>query len=148
MIKLNLPPYDVKLQNKEGKVHIFDTIRKKYLLLTPEEWVRQHFCNFLIKEKGFPAGLISIESGLTYNQRLKRTDVVVRDTLLKPLILVECKAPEIRINDAVINQITTYYREIQAKFMIVTNGLEHYCFEVKKGELNFLDKIPDYANLV
>ncbi|MBL0765372.1 type I restriction enzyme HsdR N-terminal domain-containing protein [Marivirga atlantica] len=144
MVQLNLPPYEVKLQKMDGKIHIFDSIRKKYLVLTSEEWVRQHFLHFLIKHKSYPQGLISMESGIKYNQLQKRTDMVVRNRDLSPLLLVECKAPEVKLNDQVFRQITTYFKEFKAKYMIVTNGLEHYCFSIENGAISFKDEIPTY----
>ena len=144
MQKLNLPPYDVNLRKTAGKIHIFDPIRKKYLVLTPEEWVRQHFLQFLIHHKSYPAGLIKMESGLKYYDRNKRTDIVVYDRELKPHLLIECKAPDIKITQKTFSQIANYYHQLPAKYMVLTNGLEHYCFRPGEKELVFEDEIPEF----
>ncbi len=147
MIQLNLPSYKVKLREVGGKLHIFDSIRKKFLVLTPEEWVRQHFLHFLIEHKGYPAGLISMESGIKYNTLQKRTDMVVRNRALQPLLLVECKAPQVKITEKVFQQITSYYKQITAKYMLITNGLEHFCFKVTDGKFIFVAEIPTYSEI-
>lgn len=147
MVQLNLPTYAVDLKKIDGKIHIFDAIRKKYLVLTPEEWVRQHFLQYLISHKGFVASLMSLEAGLKYNQRQKRTDLVVYDQTMKPLLLVECKAPSVKITDKTFQQIITYYKEVNAQYMAVTNGLEHYFFQIQHGQIHFLEDIPDYPSL-
>jgi len=144
MQKLNLPPFDVNLRKMDGKIHIFDAIRKKFLVLTPEEWVRQHFLHYLIKHKHYPASLIKMESGLKYYERNKRTDLIAFDREMQPLLLVECKAPEVSITDKTFSQITNYYSQFPAKHMIITNGLEHFCFRPKGKELIFENDIPDF----
>lgn len=145
MQKLNLPPYDVNLCKMDGKIHIFDPIRKKYLVLTPEEWVRQHFLQFLIQYKNYPASLIKMEAGLKYYERYKRTDLVVYSREMKPYLLVECKAPDVKISDKTFSQITNYFSQIPAKYMIITNGMEHYCFKPEENELVFEKEIPDFS---
>jgi hypothetical protein len=147
MQKLNLPPYDVNLRNMGGKIHIFDPIRKKYLVLTPEEWVRQHFLQFLIQYKSYPVSLIKMESGLKYHERNKRTDLVVYNREIKPHLLVECKAPDVKITDKTFSQIANYFNQIPAKYMVITNGMEHYCFSPKGNELVFEEEIPEFSNL-
>jgi len=126
MLNLNLPAYDYLLK-KEGNQHfIFDTIRKKYVVLTPEEWVRQHFINYLITEYNIPPKYIQIEGGLKYNHRQKRSDILVYDNQLQPLILVECKSSFIEINQEVYFQLQTYNSKINAKYLALTNGLVHH----------------------
>ncbi|MGJ3235966.1 type I restriction enzyme HsdR N-terminal domain-containing protein [Marivirga sp.] len=147
MQKLNLPPYDVNLRKMDGKIHIFDPIRKKYLVLTPEEWVRQHFLQFLIHHKSYPASLIKMESGLKYYERNKRTDLVVYNRAMKPHLLVECKAPDVKITDKTFSQIANYYSKFQAKYMIITNGMEHYCFRPDASKLVFEEEIPEFSDL-
>ncbi len=147
MQKLNLPPYDVNLRKMDGKIHIFDPIRKKYLVLTPEEWVRQHFLQFLIHHKSYPTSLIKMESGLKYHERSKRTDLVVYNREMKPHLLVECKAPEVKISDKTFSQIANYFRQLPAKYMIVTNGMQQYCFRPDKEELVFEKEIPEFSDL-
>ena len=125
---------------------IFDNLRKKYLVLTPEEWVRQHFVQFLIQEKKYPVSLIALEKQLTINNRKKRTDILVFNKEGYPEIIVECKAPKIKITQATFDQIARYNLKLKANFLIVTNGLEHfYCkMDFEKETYIFLKDIPDY----
>jgi hypothetical protein len=127
---LNLPAYDCEITENEGKKFIFDTIRRKDIVLTPEEWVRQHFIHLLINELGFAKGLIKIESGMLYHQLNKRTDILVYDKAAKPYLLIECKAPKVPLNKKVISQATVYNKILKAPFIAITNGLKTFCFEV------------------
>lgn len=142
MKKLNLPPYSIDIQQKEQKIHVFDIVRKKYVVLTPEEWVRQHFVNFLMSEMGYSRNLISLESKLVYNTLTKRSDIVIYDKQMKPFLLVECKAPEVKLTDQVYQQAAMYNKELKAPYLVVTNGMEHYCFTIDHGKLVFQDQIP------
>ena len=146
MIKLNLPTYIFKLKSKENKTLIFDKLRKKYMVLTPEEWVRQHFVHFLIDKKNYPTSLIALEKQLTINNRKKRTDILVFNTEGTPEIIVECKAPTIKITQDTFDQIARYNLKLKANFLIVTNGLEHfYCkMDFENETYIFLKEIPDY----
>ncbi|WP_299163002.1 type I restriction enzyme HsdR N-terminal domain-containing protein [uncultured Tenacibaculum sp.] len=146
MQKLNLPSYTFKLKSNENKTLIFDNLRKKYVVLTPEEWVRQHFVEFLIKEKKYPVSLIAIEKQLTINNRKKRTDILIFNSNGKPNIIVECKAPSIKITQATFDQIARYNLKLDADFLVITNGLEHYyCSLDKENETYvFLKDIPSY----
>jgi hypothetical protein len=146
MQKLNLPTYNFKFKSSENKTLIFDKLRKKYMVLTPEEWVRQHFVYFLIEEKKYPVSLIAIEKQLTINNLKKRSDILVFNTDGKPEIIVECKAPSIKITQAAFDQIARYNLKLKANYLIVTNGLEHfYCkMDFKKETYVFLKMIPDY----
>jgi hypothetical protein len=146
MIKLNLPTYNFKLKSKENKTLIFDKLRKKYMVLTPEEWVRQHFVHFLIDKKNYPTSLIALEKQLTINNRKKRTDILVFNSDGSPEIIVECKAPSIKITQDTFDQIARYNLKLQANFLIVTNGLEHfYCkMDFENETYIFLKEIPDY----
>ena len=125
---------------------IFDKLRKKYMVLTPEEWVRQHFVHFLIDKKNYPTSLIALEKQLTINNRKKRTDILVFNTEGSPEIIVECKAPSIKITQDTFDQIARYNLKLQANFLIVTNGLEHfYCkMDFENETYIFLKEIPDY----
>ena len=127
MVKLNLPEFDYKLKKAEGKVWIFDVIRKKYLVLTPEEWVRQHFIHYLITEKKYPRSLIRVEGGLNYNQLQKRSDILVFGRDGNPWMIVECKAPNLSLSAMTLQQVSAYNASLKAKFISVTNGLVHYC---------------------
>jgi hypothetical protein len=146
MLKLNLPTYNFKLKSNENKTLIFDKLRKKYMVLTPEEWVRQHFVQFLIEEKKYPISLIAIEKQLMINNRKKRTDILIFNSEGKPDIIVECKAPSIKITQAAFDQIARYNLKLQANYLIVTNGLEHfYCkMDFENETYIFLKEIPDY----
>lgn len=146
MIKLNLPNYKFKLKSSENKTLIFDNLRKKYFVLTPEEWVRQHFVQFLMDEKKYPISLIAIEKQLTINNRKKRTDILIFNTDGNPDIIVECKAPQIKITQATFDQIARYNLKLKANYLIVTNGLEHfYCkMDFEKETYIFLKEIPTY----
>lgn len=128
-LKLNLPAFDYQLRKEDDKVLIFDVLRKKYLVLTPEEWVRQHFVHYLITEMKYPRSLIKLEGGLSYNTLAKRSDIVVFDREGKPWMVVECKAPDQPINDSTVRQASVYNTTLQAKYLTVTNGLLHYYFE-------------------
>lgn len=146
MQALNLPTYKFKIKSNENKYSIFDIVRKKYVSLTPEEWVRQHFIHYLIEEKTYPISLIAVEKQLTINKLTKRTDILVFNTKGTPEIIVECKAPSIKVTQHTFNQIARYNLKLNANFLIVTNGLKHYyCkMDFKNEEYIFLDTIPNY----
>jgi hypothetical protein len=146
MQKLNLPTYKFKLKSSENKTLIFDKLRKKYMVLTPEEWVRQHYVYFLIEEKKYPVSLIALEKQLTINNRKKRTDILVFNKEGNHEIIVECKAPSIKITQDTFDQIARYNLKLKANYLIVTNGLEHfYCkMDFKNETYIFLKDIPDY----
>ena len=146
MQKLNLPHYKFRLKSNENKILIFDNLRKKYMVLTPEEWVRQHFVQFLIEEKKYPISLIALEKQLTINNRKKRTDILVFNKEGNHEIIVECKAPKIKITQATFDQIARYNLKLKANYLIVTNGLDHfYCkMDFENETYIFLKDIPDY----
>ena len=146
MQKLNLPSYSFKLKSNEKHTLIFDNLRKKYLVLTPEEWVRQHVVRFLIKEKKYPASLIALEKQLIINNLKKRTDIVVFNKEGNPYIIVECKAPTIKINQDTFDQIARYNLKLNANYLMITNGLEHYFCQLDTTNETyvFLENIPDY----
>ena len=149
-IALNFPSFDVRTREEGERTLIFDGIRKKYVALTPEEWVRQHLIHYLIWEKNYPASLISVETPLKYARMGKRSDVLVSDRNGQPLILAECKAPEVAITQRVFEQIAVYNLAIQAPCLMVTNGLQHYCMAAATESLpaRFLNEVPDYGNLL
>jgi hypothetical protein len=143
---LNLPTYKFRFKNKENKLFIFDILRKKYVSLTPEEWVRQHIVHYLISVKNYPTSLIAIEKKLMIYGLTKRTDILVFNTDGNPFIIVECKAPSIKITQATFDQIAQYNLKLNAQYLIVTNGLEHfYCaMDLKNECYTFLQDIPNY----
>lgn len=135
------------MKMEDGKVYIFDSLRKKHLILTPEEWVRQHWINFLIEHKGYPKGLFSLEKGMKYNRLSKRTDLVVFDREGIPFLLIECKAPEVQINEKTLAQAMSYNTEIKSPNIVLSNGLRHFCLGYNKTkniyeQLNDLPIIP------
>lgn len=145
MQSLNLPKYEFRLITKNKEEHIYDIIRNKFLLLTPEEWVRQHMIHYLIKDLRYPKGLVKVESGVVYNARVKRSDIVIYNKLGKPYILIECKSPSIKINQSTFEQVAMYNRTLNASIIILTNGLMHYTFKFgANGELINLDEIPKF----
>ncbi|WP_111670425.1 type I restriction enzyme HsdR N-terminal domain-containing protein [Algoriphagus litoralis] len=137
---LNLPHFEPQLQQVDGKLYIFDFLRKKHLLLTPEEWVRQHWINNLIHHHQYPRGLFSLEKGLKYNKIRKRTDLVVFDRQHNPYLLVECKAPNIAIDQKVLNQIMTYNSTLNCSHLILSNGLVHVYLEYSKEQMNYVQR--------
>ena len=144
MQRLDLPTYNFKLKSSENKTLIFDKLRKKYVVLTPEEWVRQHYVCFLIEEKEYPISLIALEKQLIINNRRKRTDILVFNNKGNHEIIVECKAPSIKITQDTFDQIARYNLKLKANYLIVTNGLEHfYCkMDFEKETYIFLKDIP------
>lgn len=146
MQPLNLPTYPFKIKSSENKYFIFDIVRKKYVMLTPEEWVRQHIIHYLIEEKNYPISLIAVEKKVTVNKLTKRTDILVFNTKGNPHIIVECKAPSIKISQDAFDQIARYNLKLDANFLIVTNGLKHYYCKMDfiNQEYVFLNTIPNY----
>lgn len=149
MHRLNLPAYSFKIKKEAEREYIFDVIRKKYLRLQPEEWVRQNFIQFLVQEKNYPTSLIEIEKGLKLNTLQKRADAVVSSSLGKPLVLIEFKAPKVKITQDTFEQIARYNKVFKVPYLIVSNGLEHYCCKVDfdNSAFAFLEDIPDYSIL-
>ena len=146
MQQLNLPTYKFRIKSTKNKYVIFDIIRKKYVSLTPEEWVRQHIIHFLVEEKKYPLSLISIEKKLTINKLTKRTDILVFNTKGLPHIIVECKAPSVNITQNAFDQIARYNLKLNANYLIITNGINHYYCEmdIKNEQYIFLDTVPNY----
>lgn len=144
MQALNLPSYQFKLKQKGLNTQIFDAIRKKYVVLTPEEWVRQNFLQFLIQDKKFPSSLIAVEIALKYNQLQKRADVLVYDKTGSPYLMVECKAPEVKITQDAFDQIARYNMKFKVKYLVITNGLNHFCCQMDYSANNYqyLENIP------
>ncbi|MCW5910705.1 MAG: type I restriction enzyme HsdR N-terminal domain-containing protein [Cyclobacteriaceae bacterium] len=148
MYKLNLPEFNIALRKEQGKVWIFDIIRKKYVVLTPEEWVRQHFVHYLVNELEYPKSLFKVERSLTYNRLQKRSDIIIYNRTGKPWMLVECKAPEIKLTQKAFNQVAVYNMTVGARYIAVTNGMAHYCFEAltqADSEVKFLETFPLFA---
>ena len=151
MDTLNLPSYEVRtrLNPKTSLQEIWDTQRRRWVKLTPEEWVRQHFVRFLVDEKGFPAALMANEVSLTQNGIKRRCDTLVADATGNPLVIVEYKAPHIEISQNTFDQIVRYNMVLHASYLIVSNGLNHYCCRINYADDSyvFLNDIPSYSDL-
>lgn len=149
MQELNLPSYHHKIIDAGEKKQIFDPVRKKYVVLTPEEWVRQNFVQYLIHEKKYALSLLTIEHPVNVNTLNQRSDVVVYDRLGKPILIVECKAPKVKIDQKVFDQIARYNMILKVPFLIVTNGLKHFCCKVdfENESYIFLQEIPEFEQL-
>jgi type I site-specific restriction-modification system R (restriction) subunit len=148
MESLNLPPFDHKVKSLNGKAYIYDLIRRKYVVLTPEEWVRQHFIHLLITHYDYPKSLFSIENGLVYNKLSKRTDIVVLSNEGTPFLLIECKAPHVSISEATFAQIGRYNFTLRPTYLAVTNGMNHFCFCIKEGQLTYLEDFPNFRDTI
>ena len=146
MQKLDFPTYTFRFKNSENKPYIFDVIRKKFVVLQPEEWVRQHCVQYLINEKKYPKSLINVEKELKINNLKKRYDIVVFNNDGTIHLIVECKAPKIIINQSAFDQIARYNLALNATFLMVTNGLNHYYCSINFDEerYQFLKDIPQY----
>ncbi|MFG6685875.1 type I restriction enzyme HsdR N-terminal domain-containing protein [Mariniflexile sp. HNIBRBA6329] len=146
MQQLNFPKFSFRFKNSENKISIFDDIRKKFVILQPEEWVRQHCVQYLMIEKKYPKSLINIEKELTINNLKKRYDVVVFNPDGSIHLIVECKAPNISINQDTFDQIARYNLSLQATFLMVTNGINHYYCQMdfENERYTFLKDIPNY----
>ena len=149
MLSLNLPTFAAKVKEKDGKHTIFAPVRRKYVALTPEEWVRQHFVNYLITHKGYPKELLANEVPLKLNGTSKRCDSVAYNRFLAPLMIVEYKAPSIEITSAVFDQIVRYNMVLHVRYLAVSNGISHFCCKIDYENLtySFLEGIPEYKEL-
>jgi hypothetical protein len=147
MQRLNLPTYSFNLKSAEGSDLIFDTFRNRWVTLTPEEWVRQNVAMFLVSELGYPASLILLEQEIRVNRLIRRCDVIAYNRQGKPVLVVECKAPEVPITQKVFDQVATYNLTLGVKYLLITNGLNHYCVEMgqEAGAYSFLKEIPSYS---
>lgn len=146
-LALNLPDYPFRLKRENNTSYIFDEIRKKFLVLTPEEWVRQHLIQFLITYKKYPRSLIKLEGGLKLNSLQKRSDILLFNNSGEKVMLVECKAPSVKISQATFDQVARYNFIHRVKYLVVSNGLQHFCSEIdfEKGSYNFLNELPEYS---
>ena len=151
MKELNLPAYSFKIkESSKGAKMIFDAIRKKYVVLTPEEWVRQHFINYLVNHRGYPQGLIGVEVMFRMNDLTRRVDIMVYNRVGNPLLAVECKAPAVKVDRMVFDQIVEYNIKFRLNYLLVTNGIKHYGCRVdwETGSYSFLDNIPLYNEII
>ena len=146
MPQLNLPNAVLKTKLVEGTTQVFDAVRKKYLVLTPEEWVRQHFIHYLNSEKKYPLGLMGVEKMVKYNEQSTRADIVLYTAEGKPNMIVECKAPKVKITQDAFNQIAKYNCKLRVDFLVVTNGMQHFCcaMDYVNNKITFLEEIPNF----
>lgn len=149
MLELNLPQFDVKIL-KRNKLYVWDQIRKKYVSLTPEEWVRQHFVNYLITQKRYPSSLIANEVEIKLNSLKKRCDTIIYNSDLLPIAIVEYKAPSIPITQEVFDQIIRYNIVLKVKYLMLSNGIEHYCCMMNYNDMSYsyLKEIPVFDELI
>lgn len=143
MITINYPVPDFKLKKEQGKDMIFDECRKQWILLTPEEWVRQNFLQYLIKEKKYPASLIAVEREIMLGDLKKRFDIVVFKNAL-PWMIIECKEMEVELSEAVIKQILNYNITLQVKYLVITNGKSTFGLYIKDGQFEWISELPDF----
>jgi type I site-specific restriction endonuclease len=144
--KLSFPSFEFQIEKINDKLMIFDVLRKKSVRLTPEEWVRQHLIRYLIEYRNYPRSMIKVESGLKYNKLLKRSDILVFDQDGNPFMVIECKSPDTKLDDKVIHQVAAYSRSLQVKYIGISNGLKHYCWEINqdKQSSRSLGDFPEY----
>jgi Type I site-specific restriction-modification system, R (restriction) subunit and related helicases len=150
MSVLNLPPADMKIRKQEGKDYVFDPLRKQYVRLTPEEFVRQQFVSYLICQKNYPSGRLANEVQISLGNVTRRCDTVLYDELLQPLMIIEYKAPSVEIDQTVFDQIARYNRTLDVPWLIISNGMRHFCCRIDKGkgEVVFEKEIPDFQKLI
>jgi type I restriction enzyme R protein N terminal domain protein len=143
---LNFPLYEFRFKNSENKLYIFDIVRKKFVSLTPEEWVRQHTIQFLLKEKKYPQSLINVEKQIQVNQLTKRYDIVVYRSDGSIFLAVECKAPQVKITQQIFDQIARYNMTLKAENLMITNGLHHIFYQIDyvNQKYVFLEELPDF----
>ena len=148
-MEINLPPYEIKLREQGGKRQIFDFLRRKYVSLTPEEWVRQHFVNYLLTYKGYPKGLLANEVELRVGEKKLRCDSLLYNKGLQPQMIIEYKAPSIELTQRVFDQITAYNLLLRVDYLVVSNGMQHYCcrMDYEHRSYTFLPDIPEYSAL-
>ncbi|MDR9397964.1 type I restriction enzyme HsdR N-terminal domain-containing protein [Salibacter sp.] len=149
MQKLNFPEYEFSIRNVAKKTQIFDQTRKRYYVLTPEEWVRQHLVEYLVHELGFPRSLLEIEKSLTLNKMHKRADLLVRDKSGNPILLAECKAPDVKVTQKTFDQAGRYNMVFRVPYLLITNGVQHFCAQIdfNRNSYKFLREIPSYEEL-
>ena len=146
MLQLNLPQYNFRIKYENEKTYIFDSQRKKHVILTPEEWVRQNFIQFLIQDRGFPSAYIAIEKELILNGLKKRCDAVVYNENAEPYIIVEFKAPNIPITQKTFDQLAVYNAKLKVNIFMISNGIEHYCCKIdyENSKYNYFREIPTF----
>ena len=145
-MEINLPPYEIKWREQDGRRQIFDFLRRKWVALTPEERVRQHFVHFLIEQKGYPKGLLANEVELRVGEKKLRCDTLLYNKAMQPQMIIEYKAPDVEITQQVFDQISVYNRLLHVDYLVISNGLQHFCcrMDYEKHSWEFLPEIPSY----
>ncbi len=146
--ELNFPAYSFRIKESEGNFEIFDPVRKKFVALTPEEWVRQHVIAFLNSAKGYPLSLLKVEKQFTLNRLVKRADIVACNKSGKPVLIVECKSYDVPISQDTFDQAVRYNLVLQVNYLLITNGMNTYCCSLVNGEYTALNDVPDYNSLL
>ena len=148
-MELNFPAYPIPLKKVGNKNYVFGFVRRKYFLCTPEEWVRQHVLQFLVKDRDYPKSFLAVEKALKVNTLLRRTDIVAYNSKGEPTLIVECKAPNVKITQAVFDQIAAYNIALKVNYLFISNGLEHYCCQIDYDTNNytFIADLPHYNDL-
>jgi hypothetical protein len=149
MYELNLPKYEIRIGGTQEKPEIFDFLRRRFVKLTPEEWVRQHFVHWLVEHKGYPKGLLGNEIELRVGDKRMRCDSVLYNQEMKPVMIIEYKAPTVVLSQKVFDQIVTYNLLLNVDYLIISNGLQHYCCHMndERNSYDFLKEIPDYKTI-
>ena len=149
MLALNLPKTELKVISKDGKQQVFDVLRRRFVVLTPEEWVRQQFVHFLIRHKGYPAECIGNEVSITLGATKKRCDTVIYGSHAEPLMVIEYKSPSVEITQKVFEQICRYNIKMRVEWLVVSNGLQHYCTRIdyENGTYQFVEDIPAFTSI-
>lgn len=142
MLVITYPEPQFRIKKEENKDYIFDPLRKKWLLVTPEEWVRQNFLQYLIQVKKYPPSLIALEKAIQLGELKKRFDILVYDSDHKPWMMIECKAPSIPLDENVLQQLLRYHSSVPAGFLVITNGEKSYGWEKKDNRLSLIDELP------
>jgi type I site-specific restriction endonuclease len=149
MIRLNLPDFTFRIREQNNRSEIFDPVRRIFVALTPEEWVRQNFIQFLVQEKNIPLSLIGVEKAHTLYKMKRRSDILIFGDRGLPVMVVECKAPTVKISQKSFDQVARYNMILKVKYLVVTNGLQHFCslIDYEQASYSFLEEIPDYSVL-
>jgi predicted type IV restriction endonuclease len=147
MLELNLPSADIRLERRDGRLFIWDFVRRRWVTLTPEEWVRQHFSHWMTEHLGYPLARLGHEISLELNGMQRRADAVFYDREGRPLVIVEFKAPHIAISQKTFDQISRYNMVMQVPYLIISNGLQHFCLHVREDGMEFLREIPRYGEI-
>lgn len=147
MLELNLPSADIRLERRDGRLFIWDFVRRRWVTLTPEEWVRQHFSHWMTEHLGYPLARLGHEISLELNGMQRRADAVFYDHEGLPLVIVEFKAPHISISQKTFDQISHYNMVLQVPYLIISNGLQHFCLHVREDGMEFLREIPRYGEI-